>query len=249
VLTAIAIIPSAPVMVPELAGAAAVELDDLRHAVLAAAAALPDRWVAVGVGPTDTLIGPDATGSFGGYGVDIRVGLSPRRGQVTAMPLCALITGWVRGRARPAADAEVRVFAADHDADAAMARGCQLRAEIDELADPVGVLVVADGAHTLTKAAPGGYDPHAAEAQRALDDALANGDAAAMTRLPASITGRAAWQVLAGLAEPAPRSAKELYRGAPYGVGYFAGVWLPAGGTAGGTSRPKGRGTTRGSTG
>jgi hypothetical protein len=33
--------------------------------------------------------------------------------------------------------------------------------------------------------------------------------------------------VLAGLAEPAPRWAKELYRGAPFGVGYFAGVWQP----------------------
>ncbi|MGC1808035.1 MAG: hypothetical protein WA752_29365, partial [Mycobacterium sp.] len=26
---------------------------------------------------------------------------------------------------------------------------------------------------------------------------------------------------------PLPRSAKELYRAAPYGVGYFAGVWQP----------------------
>ncbi|HXL61932.1 MAG TPA: hypothetical protein VN959_14890, partial [Mycobacterium sp.] len=41
------------------------------------------------------------------------------------------------------------------------------------------------------------------------------------------IVGRVAYQVLAGLVEPAPRSAKELYRGAPYGVGYFAGVWQP----------------------
>jgi hypothetical protein len=24
-----------------------------------------------------------------------------------------------------------------------------------------------------------------------------------------------------------PRSAKELYRSEPYGVGYFAGVWQP----------------------
>jgi len=27
--------------------------------------------------------------------------------------------------------------------------------------------------------------------------------------------------------EPKPRSAKELYRGVPYGVGYFVGVWQP----------------------
>jgi hypothetical protein len=50
---------------------------------------------------------------------------------------------------------------------------------------------------------------------------------AALTRLPGQILGRAAFQVLAGLTEPGPRTAKELYRGAPYGVGYFTGVWQP----------------------
>jgi hypothetical protein len=33
--------------------------------------------------------------------------------------------------------------------------------------------------------------------------------------------------VLAGLAEPEARSCTEFYRGAPYGVGYFVGVWQP----------------------
>ena len=89
------------------------------------------------------------------------------------------------------------------------------------------MLVVADGAHTLTPSAPGGHDPASVAVQAGLDDALAAGDTAALSRLPSSITGRVAWQVLAGLTEPAPRSAKELYRGAPYGVGYFAGVWQP----------------------
>ena len=55
----------------------------------------------------------------------------------------------------------------------------------------------------------------------------AAGDVAALTRLPAPILGRVAFQVLAGLTEPGPRSVKELYRAAPYGVGYFAGVWQP----------------------
>ena len=50
---------------------------------------------------------------------------------------------------------------------------------------------------------------------------------ATLTRLPAQVRGRVAFGVLAGLAEPVPRSAKELYRAAPYGVGYFAGVWQP----------------------
>ena len=224
-LTAIAIIPSAPVLVAELAGSAASEIADLRDAVFAAAAALPDRWIAVGVDRADALIGADETGSFGGYGVDLRVGLSPGLREVTGLPLCALITGWVRGQVRPTARAEVRVFAADHGTDAAVERGRQLRAEADGTSDPIGVLIVADGVHTLTPAAPGGYDPDAAQVQRALDDALADGEAAALTRLSATIPSRVAWQILAGLAKPAPRSAKELYRGGPFGVGYFSGVW------------------------
>ena len=220
-------IPSAPVMVPELAGAAAAEVADLRQAVCAAAASLPTRWVAVGLGSADAVIGPRQAGTFAGYGVDIRVALSPDGGAPGELPLCALITGWVRGQANPQAHAEVRVYADDHGVDAALSRGQWLRAEIEEAADPVGVLIVADGAHTLTPPAPGGYDPDSIPVQQALDEALAGGDASALIRLPHTIVGRVAYQVLAGLAEPAPRSAKELYRGAPYGVGYFVGVWQP----------------------
>jgi hypothetical protein len=228
-LGAIAMIPSAPVLVPELTGAAAGEAADLRDAVLAAVAALPPRWIAVGVGPADTVIGPQHSGTFAGYGVDVPVRLSPGPGGQAPgeLPLCALITGWVRGQAKADASAEVRIYAGDHSADEALARGRLLRAEIDEAAAPIGVLIVADGANTLTERAPGAHDPKSIAAQRDLDEALAAADVAALIRLPATIVGRVAYQVLAGLADPAPRSAKELYRGAPYGVGYFAGVWQP----------------------
>ncbi|KUH98040.1 hypothetical protein AU190_22415 [Mycolicibacterium acapulense] len=227
-LSAIAIVPSAPVMVPELAGGAAPELADLREAVFTAVAGLPSRWVAVGVGPCDQVVGPDQAGTFAGYGVDVRVALSPGGdGDPVAMPLCALITGWVRGAARSEASAEVRVFSEGHDIDAALAHGERLRAEIGEGGNPVGVLVVADGANTLTPSAPGGFDPDSVAVQAALDDALAGGETAPLARLPASVVGRVAFGVLAGLVGPGPRSAKELYRGAPYGVGYFTGLWQP----------------------
>jgi hypothetical protein len=234
VLSAIAIVPSSPVLVPELAGAAAAEVADLTAAVLAAAALLPPRWVAVGTGRADAVLGPDgpnSRGTFAGFGADVPVRLSPRiddgaEPQVD-FPVCALLAAWVRGQARPEASVQVRVYRDDHDADTALARGRQLRAEIDQEPDPIGVLVVADGANTLTPAAPGGYHPGNADAQVVLDDALANGDVAALAPLPPQILGRVAFQVLAGLTEPGPRSAKELYRGAPYGVGYFAGAWQP----------------------
>jgi hypothetical protein len=229
VLSAIAIVPSTPVLVPELTGAAAAEIADLTAAVLAAAALLPPRWIVVGAGPADDVFGPGGAGTFAGFGVDVRVRLSPPTSPEppVELPLCALVGAWVRGQAQPEASAEVRVYRTDHDAETALARGRALRAEIDRSPDPVGVLVVADGANTLTPSAPGGYDPGNGDAQLVVDDALAGGDTAALARLPAQILGRVAFQVLAGLTEPGPRTAKELYRGAPYGVGYFAGAWQP----------------------
>jgi hypothetical protein len=228
VLSAISIIPSAPVLVPELAGAAADEVAELRAAMVAAAAALPSRWIVVGVGAADGVIGPERVGTFAGYGVDVAVRLSPQAGgPPVPMPLCALIGGWIRALAQPDAEAQVRVYADSHDTGEAVELGRRLRAEIDRSSGPIGVLVVADGANTLTPAAPGGYQPDDVDVQRSLDDALACGDLAALTRLPAHVGGRVAFNVLAGLAEPVPRSAKELYRAAPYGVGYFAGVWQP----------------------
>jgi hypothetical protein len=230
VLSTIALIPSAPVLVPELASGAAAEVQDLSAAVLAAAAELPDRWFVIGVGAADNVIGPGTVGTFAGYGVDVRIALSPDgAGIPRPLPVCALVAGWVRGIANPRASAETWVYAADHEVDAALARGRALRAEVDAITDPVGVLVVADGANTLTPPAPGGYRPESIPAQEALDDALAAGDATALTRLPADILGRVAYQVLAGLAGPSPSSARELYRGAPYGVGYFVGIWTPEG--------------------
>jgi hypothetical protein len=228
VLSAIAIIPSAPVLVPELAGTAAGEVAELRAAMLAAVSALPPRWVAVGVGATDSVVGPEAVGTFAGFGVDLAVRLSPQAsGQPIDMPLCALIAGWIRAQAQPDARAQVRVYAPHHDGPAAFALGRQLRDEIDQAAEPTGVLVVADGVNTLTPAAPGGYQPDDVDVQRALDDALACGDVSALTRLPEQVGGRVAFGVLAGLADPVPRSAKELHRAAPYGVGYFTGIWHP----------------------
>lgn len=228
VLTAIALTPSAPVLVPELAGAAAAEVAVFRDAAVAAAARLPDRWIAIGVGASDTIFSADTRGTFAGYGVDVPVALGPQVSDVvTALPLCALFAGWLRGQANPAARAEVRVYSAQLDAEVALACGRALRAELDAVGDPVGVLVVADGSNTLTPPAPGGYDPDAERVQAALDDALAAGDTAALAALPAAVVGRVAYQVLAGLAGGGPRSAKELARGAPYGVGYFVGLWTP----------------------
>ncbi|WP_420110232.1 hypothetical protein [Mycolicibacter arupensis] len=217
----IAIMPSAPVLVPELAGTAA-DAAELRAAALAAAQALPRRWIALGAGPT-AVYGPLSVGSFGGFGADVTVRLSPGAGpEPGELPLCALIAGWVREQVRPDAEVVVHCWAEPSEA---LASGRGLRAELDHAAEPIGVLVLADGANTLTPAAPGGHCPADVEHQRTLDDALADGRVEALAELPAQVVGRAGFAALAGLAGTAPRNVTQLYRDAPYGVGYFVGVW------------------------
>ena len=226
-LSAVAIIPSAPVLVPALAGTAAAELTDLYAAVRAAGAALPQRWIGIGTDRAELTVGPDTVGTFAGYGADVPVAMSPRAHLATAMPLCALVTAWLRGQVAPAAVAETRCYPASSDPGSATSLGRALRAEIDASDEPVGVLVVADGMNTLTASAPGGHDPDSVAGQAALDDALAAGDTAALAGLPDGVVGRVAFAVLAGLAGTGPAATRELYRGAPYGVGYFVGVWQP----------------------
>ncbi len=227
-LAAIAVTPSAPVLVPGLAGAAAAEVDAVRAAALRAAAALPSRWIAVGAGGAERVLGPATRGSYAGYGVDVAVTLGPEApDRPVELPLCALWAGWLRGQVNPGGEVEVRVFGSDTPAGEAVSLGRALRAEIDRMDEPVGVLVVADGANTLTQAAPGGYDPAAQQAQDALDDALAAGDPGAVAELATGSVGRVAYQVLAGLAGPSACPARELARAGPFGVGYFVGVWIP----------------------
>ncbi|MBU9764665.1 hypothetical protein FR943_12495 [Mycobacterium sp. TNTM28] len=227
-LSAIAIVPATPVLVPELVGAAAAETGELRGAVIAAASALPPRWLAIGISPDDAEFGSDSAGTFAGYGVDVPVALGPGPAADPAeLPLCALIAGWIRGRAQPQARVDVHTYAASNPVGEALDRGRALRARLDASSEPVGVLVVADGLHTLAPSAPGGHLPESVATQQDLDDALATGDVAALAELPEPVLGRVAYQVLAGLVWPGPGSARELYRGAPYGVGYFVGEWLP----------------------
>ena len=73
--------------------------------------------MAVGAGAGDVVVGPDAVGTFAGFGVDVRVRLSPQAtGRPVELPVCALLAGWIRGQAQPHAAAQVRVCAEVHEA-------------------------------------------------------------------------------------------------------------------------------------
>ena len=245
-----ALIPSPPVLVPELCGGAptvdadhpAARVSALRDAVLAAGrtlAAAASRWTIVGVGEADRTFGAETTGTFRGFGADVRVGLADPIADTYAadadLPLAALVGGWVRGRVAPSTVAEARVVAARAEGQYCAEVGAKLRRELD--ASPVdrGVLVVADGAATLSTQAPGYLDPRAEGVQRDLDRALTAGDRSALSELDAGlcaeleVSGRAAYQVLAGLFEVdgADPVVDTTYAAAPFGVGYHVSVWRP----------------------
>lgn len=240
-----ALVPSPPVLVPELGGAAGVaegvEVTALRAAVLGVAGALAERasrWFVVGVSDTDRQVGAEAAGTFRGFGHDVRVGLSPAAfdgGTVAdpSLPLAVLIGGWLRGQVAPEASAEARLLAADASGETATKFGARLREELDADPESCGVLVVGDGAATLTTKSPRYFDERAEAVQAEIDRALTAGDRNALAALDSglcaelSVAGRPAYQALAGLfaADAADPRVETSYAAAPFGVGYHASLW------------------------
>ncbi|MBF6174008.1 hypothetical protein [Nocardia blacklockiae] len=242
------LIPSPPVLVPELCGGRpvvdpghpAAAVPELRDAVLRAGrtlAGLASRWTVVGTGAADAIVEADAIGTFRGFGVDVRVALSVDSGVGVdpSMPLAALLGGWLRGQVAPDAVAEARIVDAAAGGQYCGEVGAKLRRELDASSRECGVLVVADGAATLSTRAPGYLDARAEGVQAELDRALAAGDLDALSALDErlcaelDVSGRAAFQVLAGLfdADDAAPAVETLYSAAPFGVGYQVSVWRP----------------------
>jgi hypothetical protein len=237
VFRAAAVVPSPPLLIPPLGGFGDAEVARLRSGVAEAVrrlAAVASRWTVVGVDACDAHITSDRVGTFAGFGADVPVALSGRAdGEPDPnLPLAALVAAGLRTELAPGADCEVRIVAAATSAAGCARLGAALRAELDADPSPRGLLVVGDGATTLTERSPGYLHPDAAAAQRTLDDALRTGDRAALAAMdPArcaelGIAGRAAFAVLAAAFDTEP-TVSTYYCAAPFGVGYYAGVWQP----------------------
>lgn len=250
VLAQIAVIPSAPLLVPEIAGPEAVETEPVRAAAVAAGralAAVTTRWVALGVadsrgGDSPRTCAP--SGDFGGYGVPLPVSLpglsdDPRPQGSGAPPLSMLLAGWLAAQVWPH-PARVQPLIVDPAATPAQCAelGRQAAASSSYLGgdEPIGLLVVADGANALSDRAPGGGDRASAWAvQRRIDAALAAADPAGLRSLSTAeclaegVGTRAAWQALAGVLEavPARGDAEVTYAAAPLGVGYTVATLRP----------------------
>lgn len=246
VLADIAVVPSAPLLVPELAGPAAFDTEPVRAAVRAAGgtlAARADRWVAVGV--ADHRLGGPArsdcaeSGDFGAYGVGVRVCIPGADGELPP-PLSMLLAGWL-GAACAAGPSSITPVVVDPGLPPAAATelGRDLGRELDGAVDPVGLLVVADGATALTPGAPGGGERESAWAlQHRIEAAVRAADPAGLAGLgidecaAEGVGTRAAWQVLAGVLDVLTESGRPVasrlrYAAAPFGVGYIVAALTP----------------------
>jgi hypothetical protein len=244
----VAVVPSAPLMIPQLTVGGAAESREMRDACLDVArrlAAVADRWLVLGADPAvDPCADPPGRrtvdgagyGSFLGFGVDVHVSLRPDPGGWARadLPLPVLIAGWLRGQVAG------RVSASAVLVDPMLpTAGCrQVGEELAAGIEPgTAVLVVGDGAATHTEKAPGYLDERAGAFDAEVSRALAVADPAGLLALDATLAtelhaiGRAPWQVLAGLAAAGGASweGEVLYSDAPYGVAYHVASWRRAG--------------------
>lgn len=231
-----AVVPHPPLLVPELVGGPDPDAERVRDACLAVVRELAEaagRWIAVGAetGRTaTTTVDPTAAGTFRGFGVDVPVRLTDTGTEVDpAMPLPALVAGWLRERAG-AERVTVWLVPADLPTDDCVALGERLAAADDE---PVGLLVLGDGSPRHGERAVGRPDERAAGFDDAVHKALAAADPSALRAVDPGLAaelgavGRAPWQVLAGAAGARQWRARRGELLVPFGVAYHLAVWDP----------------------
>jgi hypothetical protein len=235
VIVGVAVVPHPPLLVPELVAGAVAETEAVRRACLAAGkrlSALSRHWLAVAGDPVfHGLTSADAVGTFRGYGVDKIVSLAEERAGEEidpGLPLPVLVAGWLREQAG-AGQVVVQTIDPVGSVDDSRRVGERLARQNR----PVGLLVLGDG--SSRRPGPSGRpDPRSVPYDAAVRDALATADVDALLGLDVElgaeldVSGRAAWQALAGAALGQSWRAELLYSDAPFGVGYHVACWEPA---------------------
>ena len=236
-LTAAAVCPHPPLLIPAATGAAAGDpppaLRAVREAcdaaVRALAAAEPDLIAVVGGGPADREYGATAAGSLSEFGVPVTVG----EGE-PVLPLSLTVGRWLLGRAGAGAQApghgpQVLLQAVDRRSPA---DDClKLGAAIAERAPRVALLAMGDASARRARDTEGSPDPLAQDYDDGVAEALAAADAPWLARLDPAldgelmVAGRAAWQVLAGAAARARMCGRLRCMAIPYGVTYLVASW------------------------
>jgi hypothetical protein len=248
---AAAVLPHPPLLVPELAGAAAAELDPLRVAcrqALEAVLGAAELTILVGDGPVWGVPRPSAPGSFRPYGADVEVTLPPlvdldlpglpAPAPLEELPLSlAVAAHLLAGLDAPPG----RLFAATVPSSlgpaAAAAIGRALTAGPARTASGavgdgrVGLVAMGDLSACRTERAPGAFRAEAAGFDASVTEAFGSGKPGRLLDLdPAQaaellVAGRVPLQVLAGACDAGPAvRGRVLYDDAPYGVGYLVAL-------------------------
>ncbi|WBC14672.1 hypothetical protein O7600_26850 [Micromonospora sp. WMMA1998] len=237
-LVAAAVCPHPPLIVPELAGAAAPELDDLRAAADVAVARLlasgARTVVVVGGGDRTAELSYPYRGSFASWGAPLEVQLGRHPDGIIGtdgLPLSLLVGAWLLSRVRPEVPTTWRMIsvAADEPVERCAAGGGRLGSS----RQPWALLAMGDGSACRGVKAPGYDDPRAPAYDDGVAAALARADADALLGLDPGLSaelkvaGRAPWQVLAGAVDAAGGDWRGdvSYQDAPYGVAYFVANW------------------------
>ncbi|GAB3647741.1 class III extradiol dioxygenase subunit B-like domain-containing protein [Streptomyces sparsus] len=233
-LVAAAVCPCPPLLVPELAGGAAHELDAVRvacyDAVGVLAAARPDRLVVIGPAEREDrgVYPAGSRGSFSGYGVDMAVRLGAGPDTDRELPPSLSVAAWLLERTRwGGAPVEGMGVGEQLPPERCAEAGRELAGEGERIA----LLVMGDGSARRTVKAPGYFDERAVSFDADVALALGTADIAALAALDVSlaaelmVSGRSSWQVLAGAGERAGLRGRLLYDSAPYGVGYLVASW------------------------
>jgi hypothetical protein len=220
-----AVVPSAPLLVPALAGGSADADADLRAATRSAVAELTRtaRQTSAEVIVVGSAAGTgftEGTWDWSEWGVQWRGAPQP------PLPLALAVGAWLvdetdRGLSRSYLGV---------DEDASVEECVQLGSELTIGRDKC-LLVVGDGSARGSEKAPGYFDAGASAFDSRVATALAEGDAQALLNLDCAVarrlmaTGRAAWQVLAAACARQHANGVLLHSDAPYGVGYFVATW------------------------
>jgi hypothetical protein len=239
-----ALLPHPPLLVPELAGGAAGELDPLREACRQALSTVIGdgrRAVLVGDGPVWGVPGPDAAGSFRPYGATVDVALPalqpldlpglPEPVRLHDLPLSLAVAAWLlAGLDATSARLSAVTVPVSLGPKAAAAIGGALADRVGA-EEPFGLVAMGDLSASRSERAPGALHPAAAAFDASVAAAFRDGDPGRLLELDPVLAaelraaGRVPLQVLAGaFAGGARPRGQVLYEDAPYGVGYLVGV-------------------------
>ena len=235
-IVSVGFLPSAPLVVDEVAAGAAPELDGLRaecdRVLTDALAGSIDVVALVAPGGRTRWLPEDATGSLRGFGVDVRVGLGAPGGPATStedspdvLEYGQVVGAWLldrkdyRGVRRA-----LTVAPGDGETAALLLSGLDARC---------AVVVMGDASARLSVKAPGYFDAGAQEFDAAVLRSLAAGDAAALAKLDRDAavsqlaSGYDGWHAvaLALISQGHVEWDARCHYEAPYGVGYLAAVW------------------------